>query len=1042
MAKAKGIRISDLAKELGVTAKSILEQIHKEGIESDKEYKTSSSIPLGLAESVKDWKAAGLLKSADDANVAVADRPKRALTKKKSANATADDTTPPADAAEASAFEEPAPMEEQPLIEAIDQPVFDPNVGDATGADVTDEALLDADAPLTEEAPADIETAPAMGEADDAAAAAGDDAATRSPITPAPRLGTPASATTRGPKVVTDAAPVHRKPSGQSLAIPAFQGRPASAPAAKGQVTSKPQPAKPAAAMPPAQGGAPGSPLPPAIAPPAGGAAAAAAAAARSGQPHERALKPTVTIDSLSAPRPAPPRLVTPTKAVVKGPALIREEKPDVVSAPRPRGPRVGGGPGGPPGSFNAMAPRGGAGVRRTDGGEGSDEEEQKKKAAAARGPVGRRKTTDGRRGLAEEKLKEFTEADLIERRDRLNEAARYRSGVDLHMRPNVPGQRGRAETPGQRGGPIEIEEPISVKSLSAALGIKSQDILKSLIKKGVFATVNQSLAFDAAETIAREFGLELAIMRAPTLEEQLMAEYESRPRDEANLVLRPPVVTILGHVDHGKTSLLDKIRSANVAAGEAGGITQHIAAFSVELDRNGEKKRVTFIDTPGHQAFTAMRARGANMTDVAVLVVDAAQGIQPQTVESINHSRAAGVPIVVALNKIDLPDANPDMAMGQLAQQDLNPVAWGGQTEMVQTSGKTGQGIEDLIEILDLQSQVLELKADPTSPARGTVIEARVDPGLGSVATVLVQDGTLKVGDVVLAGQGYGRIRQLRDSTGKFIEQAGPSTPVLIAGLSEVPSAGDKFFVVSDVDRAKQIAEERLVFERSQQKSQSRVSFENLIDTIKEGDIKTINLIVKADVQGSVETLQKTVTDFNTGEVQVKVIHAAVGPINESDVDLASASGAVIVGFHVATDPVAQQQAEARRVEIRTYRVIYEIFDDLKKALSGMLEPEIREKHHGWVEIRQVFKVSRIGNIAGCYVTEGHIQRGSKIRLVRDGNIVAENLTIDTLRRVKEDVKEVKTGFECGIKLAGYDDIKVGDKLEAYVREEIKRVL
>ncbi|HQY88027.1 MAG TPA: translation initiation factor IF-2, partial [Tepidisphaeraceae bacterium] len=556
--------------------------------------------------------------------------------------------------------------------------------------------------------------------------------------------------------------------------------------------------------------------------------------------------------------------------------------------------------------------------------------------------------------------------------------------------------------------------------------------------------TINQVLDFDTAQTLAAEWGVELEILRAKTMEELFMEEFDNRPRDEEKLTLRPPVVTILGHVDHGKTSLLDRIRSANVAAGEAGGITQHIAAFSVELDRNGEKKRVTFIDTPGHQAFTAMRARGANMTDVIVLVIDAAQGIQPQTVESINHARAAGVPIVVAMNKIDLPDANPDMVMGQLAQHDLSPVAWGGTTEVVHTSGKTGQGIEELIEILDLQSQILELRCDPTSPARGTVIEGYRNPGLGPVATVLVQDGTLKVGDVIMAGEGYGRIRALYDSKGVSIQEAGPSMPVVVSGLNAVPGAGDKFFDIEDnIDRARAITAERTTLNRQTSLAvQNRASLQNISDLMKAGDAKLINLIVKADVAGSIETLEKTVMDQNTSEVQVKLIHAAVGPINESDVELATASDAVIIGFHVIAEPAAAALAEARKIEIRTYRVIYEIFDDLKKALSGMLEPEIREKHHGWIEIRQVFKASKIGNVAGCMVTEGHVSRGSKIRLTRDGNVITEGLTIDTLRRVKDDVKEVKSGFECGMKLAGYDDIKIGDRLEAYIREEIKRTL
>jgi translation initiation factor IF-2 len=1003
LAKAtKGIRISELAKELGVTAKSIVERIHAEGVESDKDYKTSSTIPLGLAETVKEWRAGGELKAVDESNVAVAERPKRAAPKKKK-DAAADEHAPAAD--ESAAVAEPAaptPQEDTQIAAEVAEPADDGQYVEETTESPTGEAEDDGSAQASDQ----MSDAPTS----------------RPAIKPVPM--TPGAAQTRGPTLVPQAPP--KRATGSGLGVPAFQARPP----------------KPAAPLKPAATAAPAA-MPTPIAPPAGGAAAqAAAAAAAKGAPVPHVARPTVSIDSMAA-SSVVQRLVTPSKAVVKGPALIREEKPDVVSAPRPRGPRPGtGGPGTGAGPFNPMRPRGGGGVVVRDDGSAEEEAEAKKKAAARAPGAVRRKGTDGRRGLAEEKLKEFTEADLIERRDRLNEATRYRSGVDQHMRKSLPAIRGRAESPSERGGPIQIEEPITVKTLSNAIGIKSNDIMKALMKRGVFATVNQALTFEVAESIATDAGLELELLRAPTLEETMLAEFQARPRDEANLTLRPPVVTILGHVDHGKTSLLDKIRSANVAAGESGGITQHIAAFSVELQRPDGKKRVTFIDTPGHQAFTSMRARGANMTDVVVLVVDAAQGIQPQTIESINHARAAGVPIVVAMNKIDLPDANPDMVMGQMATHDLNPVAWGGQTEMVQTSGKTGQGIEDLIEILDLQSQILELKADPTAPARGIVIEARVDPGLGSVATVLVQDGTLKVGDVVLAGQGYGKIRQLRDSNGKFIQEAGPSTPVLIAGLSSVPNAGDKFFVTTDVDRAEKIAEERHTLARSQLVANSGVSLESLFATMKQGDIKTINLIIKADVAGSVETLTKTVIDYNTAEVQVKVIHSAVGPINESDVELAAASGAVIIGFHVVADAVATALAETRHVEIRTYRVIYEIFDDLKKALSGMLEPEIREKHHGWIEIRQVFKVSRIGSVAGCYVTEGHVQRGSKIRLVRDDKVITEGVAIDTLRRVKEDVKEVKTGLECGIKLAGYDDIKVGDKLEAYIREEIKRVL
>ncbi|MGH7180155.1 MAG: translation initiation factor IF-2, partial [Tepidisphaeraceae bacterium] len=567
--------------------------------------------------------------------------------------------------------------------------------------------------------------------------------------------------------------------------------------------------------------------------------------------------------------------------------------------------------------------------------------------------------------------------------------------------------------------------------------------IIRKLMNQGVFANVNQSLDVEGAGAIALEYGIELKIKARATLEDELLKEFEQRREHAKKLSPRAPVVTILGHVDHGKTSLLDKIRSANVAAGEAGGITQHTAAWMVKVGTGKKQKRVTFIDTPGHQAFTAMRARGANMTDVVVLVVSAAEGVQPQTVESINHAKAANVPIIVAMNKIDRPDVNEQKVLGELAAAGLNPHEWGGDIEVIRTSAVTGKGIPELIEILDYQAELLELKADPSAPARGVVIESRVDEGLGPVATVLVQDGTLHVGDIGLCGAGYGRIRSLLDDHLQPVTDAQPSTPVIVSGLSELPSAGDKFYALSDMERARAIAQDRATQTRQTQlASQSKVTLDNLFATMKASDIKTINLIIKGDVQGSVETLTKTVTEQNTDEVRVRVIHSAVGGITESDVELADASDAVIIGFHVVPDDTARVMAEQRHVEIRLYRVIYEIFDDLKKALSGMLEPEIREKLHGHAEVRQVFKVSRVGNVAGCMVTDGHIQRGSRIRLIRDGRVVTEDLSIETLRRVKDDVKEVKSGFECGIKVAGYDDIKIGDVFEAYVRETFQRTL
>ncbi len=775
------------------------------------------------------------------------------------------------------------------------------------------------------------------------------------------------------------------------------------------------------------------------------------------GHAEPRPSRPTITLANRGiAPPPerkpvvVAPQLTTLTKPTMQGPRVVRVEKPDVVAPLRNR-PR----PGGPGASNDAPAftqarPTTGRGVKVTE----DDDDSEKKKAAAKAGNrtlSARRRGPDGRRGEAMEKLMEYTEADLIERRDRLNAASASRASFDSHLKKSSErGTHQQARSTVERGEPVEIDEPITVKNLAAALGIKTNDIMKKLMAQGVFATINQSLDVDAAQTIALEYGIELQIAQQTTMEEDLLAEFEAEEVDPANLVPRPPVVTILGHVDHGKTSLLDKIRNANVAAGEAGGITQHTAAWMVQVGEGDAKKRVTFIDTPGHQAFTAMRARGANMTDVVVLVVSAAEGVQPQTVESINHAKAAGVPIVVAMNKIDRPDANDQKVLGELAANGLNATEWGGDTEVIRTSATTGQGIKELIEILDYQSQLLELKSNPTGPARGTVIESQMHEGMGSVATVLVQDGTLKVGDVLLAGHSYGRIRSIRDDLGRPITEATASMPVIVSGLNDLPSSGEKFFVVEDADRAREISEDRAM--RSRQTAlagANRVTVDNLLATMQAADVQTINLIIKADTQGSLETLLATVGGQNTTEVKVRVIHSGVGAVSESDVTLALATKLkptdnriAIIGFHVVAEDAARALAEQSHIDIKTYRVIYEIFDDLKKALSGMLTPEEREKLHGHAEIRAVYKFSKVGSIAGCFVTDGHIQRGSKIRLIRDGKIITEDLSIETLKRVKDDVKEVKNGMECGIKLAGYDDIKQGDRLEAYIKETFQRTL
>ena len=953
---AKGIRVNQLAKELGVESKSILAKCREEGL-GEKVPNHMSVLSVGLAETVREWFSGGAGGGGTAveiaAPVAVEVKPKRVKTKVRK--------------------------------------------------------LTDSDEQPTETLPAEHN-----GEAEEAL--------------PEPEAQAPVA---EAPSAEPVHAPAPAAPSEHSEIIAPALDRAASMPS-----------------VPVAPSSAPAHPAPLAPAASAGTPAANGPGRAPADPNRPPVARPTITLSNRGtgpavverkAITPAP-KLLIPEPAKIQGPKVIREEKPDNLPAPRRRPTPGSGGPGGP--SFTQARPIAGRGVKVS---EEEESEEAKKKAAAAKGRASlsnRRRGLDGRRGEAMEKLRDFSEQDLKERQVRLSNAASHKAAFDSHLRKSVGrGQHAQAKTAVESGEPVQIEEPITVKSLSGALGVKSNDIISKLMRQGVFATVNQTLDSDTAGTIALEYGVELQIAQEASLEEDLFEEFAIREESGENLQPRPPVVTILGHVDHGKTSLLDKIRSANVAAGEAGGITQHTAAWMVQLG----DKRVTFIDTPGHQAFTAMRARGANMTDIVVLVVSAAEGVQPQTIESLNHARAAEVPIVVALNKIDRPDANPDMVLGQLNSHGLVPVEYGGDTEVVRTSAVTGQGIADLIEMLDFQAGLLDLKADPTVPARGTVIESSINPGLGPVATVLVQNGTLRVGDTLLAGPGYGRIRTLLNDRGESIQEATPSTPVVVAGLSDSPSAGDKFFDLQDnMDRARSIAEERSTHMRQTQLAQrnTATTLNNLYDQIQAGQVKTINLIIKGDVQGSVETLTKTVTDANTDEVKVRVIHSAVGPINESDVELADASGGVIIGFNVVPDESARSMAEQRRVEIRTYRVIYEIFDDLKKALSGLLAPEIREKLHGHAEIRAVIKVSKIGNVAGCLVTDGHIQRGSRIRLSRGGVVVTDDIAIETLRRVKDDVKEVKAGLECGIKLAGYDDIKIGDVMEAYIRETIQRTL
>ena len=582
---------------------------------------------------------------------------------------------------------------------------------------------------------------------------------------------------------------------------------------------------------------------------------------------------------------------------------------------------------------------------------------------------------------------------------------------------------------------PVQIGESITVQELAEKLKKTAAEVIKKLLGLGILATINQEVDFDTATLIAGEFGIETELKVAVDKEAIIMAEPED---DQDQMITRPPVVTIMGHVDHGKTSLLDAIREANVTAGEAGGITQHIGAYQIE--HNG--KKITFVDTPGHAAFTAMRARGAQITDIAILVVAADDGVMPQTVEAINHAKAANVPIIVAINKMDKPSANPEKVKQELTQHELVVEDWGGDVIAVPVSAKARIGLENLLEMILLVAEVHELKANPNRPARGTVVEAELDKGRGPVATVLVQNGTLHIGDTIVAGHVMGRVRAMIDDKGRRVKKALPCTPVEILGLSDVPEAGDIMVAVEDEKLARDVAEKRQQRKKEEAlRVNAKISLDDLFKHIQEGQIKELPIIVKADVQGSIEALAQALEKLSTDEVKVNMIHSGVGAINETDIMLASASNAIVVGFNVRPDINARKIAETEKIDINLYRVIYEVIDDVKKAMSGLLDPEFKEVIIGHVEVRKTFKASKIGTIAGGYVTEGKITRDCGIRVIRDGIVVHEG-KLDSLKRFKDDAKEVAQGYECGITLERYNDVQEGDIIEAYIIETIKREL
>ncbi|MFI4898273.1 MAG: translation initiation factor IF-2, partial [Phycisphaerales bacterium JB059] len=756
----------------------------------------------------------------------------------------------------------------------------------------------------------------------------------------------------------------------------------------------------------------------------------------------EKADTPTTAAPAASSPPKKPqmnvpqrPSVVAPVgrqlekKQQIKlsGPKVVRVEAPEQVEAPRRRAPRPGGGGFGGPGFGGPMDMPGGGG--------GRDRGNRRRSGGGGAGVPARRQGRGGMEGSG------FTQADIAEREMRLQ-----RSGGYLKQRRQQlqrQSQTDRPATPAQKGGKVSIAEPFTIKDLSAATGVKGAEIVKQLFMQGVMATINSPIETEKAQEIMMEYDIELEVVEAKTAEEKVSEEFAEREVvDERD---RGPVVTILGHVDHGKTSLLDRIRNAKVAEGEAGGITQATSAFRVPVSLGDDTKQVVFIDTPGHEAFTEMRSRGANVTDIVVLVVAADDGVMPQTIESISHAKAAGVPIVVALNKIDkaeATDSNIQRILGQLAEHELNPVDWGGDTEVVRTSAHTGEGIDTLLEILDLQAQVLELKADFAGPARGTVIEARPEEGRGNVANILLQDGELKVGDFIVAGRAFGRVRDITDDHGKRIKSALPPMPVQISGIDMLPDAGDKFYCVDTLKKAEQAAEQRRHSEREKQLAQPKLTLDRMFDQMAEKELKEIRIVLKADVQGSVDVLKNEIEKVSGDEVKVRVIHNAVGGITESDILLADASDAIIVGFNVIANAKGRSLADQKGVEIRNYQVIYDIVEDMKKAAEGLLAPELRQEVLGHAEVRKVFKVSKVGWIAGCYVTDGAIERDALVRVTRDGIVVENDRKLEQLKRFKDDVKEVKSNMECGMKIVGYDDIKEGDVLECYKQVEVKRTL
>ncbi len=1030
-------RIFQLAKELGVDSKVMVAKCQAEEIPNITNH--MSVVPIGLEATLREWfsgSGEGGVTTTVEATEKV-DITQARVKAPRSRKTKAGDEAPPVAAAlvddEASAA--------RPVTEPKPATTLAPGV---IAAPITDPTLTKAK-PITPTigTPATVATAPKA---------------------PAPR---PAAAPFEMPPSAVPAAPA-------VSAAPAVPAAPA-APAASAPASVSPAPAAPAATPfarssiaqtrssispsatraapppPPAKieptvlrpGAVPPGPPPaptriaPASPPPPeplGEPASGPAAPARPVAPAARVTPAPMNVPSRpQAVTPAGPRLEQKTQVRIAGPKVVRVEAPEQVQAPRPRRVSAPGAPGAPrPGGDDdrSRSPR-----RRDVPGPAAA---PGKRSSGVGVPERRRGRSDSdwvgsTRGI-------FSEKDLIEREEKL-----ARSGGFLKRRKQDAANRAAHDQAddGPAEGRLRIAAPFTIKDLSAATGVKASDIVKKLFMQGVMKKINDAIEPEKAIEIMMDFDIDLEVTQAQTAEEVVSSEFERR--EVKDLRARGPVVTILGHVDHGKTSLLDKIRNSNVAAGEAGGITQKTSAFVVNVEVEGRSREVVFLDTPGHEAFTSMRSRGAKMTDVVVLVVSAPEGVMPQTIESINHAKAAKVPIVVALNKIDRPDATESQVqktLGQLAAAGLNPAEWGGDTEVIRTSATTGQGIKELLEALDYQSQLLELKADFAGAGQGVVVESKMEEGRGAVASILLQQGLLKVGDFIVMGRSFGRVRDISDDKGRRVKEASPPLPVQISGIDEVCDAGDKFYVVDSLKKAQEAAEQRRQRERHVALAQPRVTLDNIFTQITDKEVKEILVVLKTDQQGTVDVLKGECEKVKGTEVKVRVLHAAVGGITESDVLLADASKAIIIGFNVIPSGKARQLAESKGVEIRTYQVIYDITDDLRKAAEGMLAPELREEVLGHAEVRQVFKISKVGSIAGCYVTDGTVQRDALIRVTRNGVVVEHDRRLAQLKRLKDDAKDVRAGMECGMKIDGYDDIKEGDVLECYKKVEVKRTL